>query len=122
MTKEQIARICHQANKTYCETLGDFSQMDWESAPDWQKQSCLAGVEIVLATPKAPASFCHESWMQTKADEGWRYGPIKDAEKKEHPCMLPFHLLPKEQQAKDHLFRSIVLTLAPFFWDSPVEE
>jgi len=36
---EDIARMCHQINKSYCEAIGDYSQVDWENAPEWQKQS-----------------------------------------------------------------------------------
>jgi len=27
MTVEDIAKICHDANRTYCETLNDYSQV-----------------------------------------------------------------------------------------------
>jgi hypothetical protein len=56
----------------------------------------------------APASASHENWMKEKEADGWKYGTIKDPEKKEHPCIVPFEQLPKEQQFKDHLFRGIV--------------
>ena len=43
--------------------------------------------------------------------EGWKYGPVKDAQKKEHPCFLPYAELPPEQKAKDYLFRAVVHAL-----------
>jgi hypothetical protein len=46
-----------------------------------------------------------------KLADGWKYGPVKYPEKKEHPCMVPFAELPKEQQLKDALFRHIVPAL-----------
>lgn len=46
-----------------------------------------------------------------RLDEGWKYGPIKDADKKEHPCMVPFADLPAAQQAKDYIFRAVVHAL-----------
>jgi hypothetical protein len=46
--------------------------------------------------------------MKQKLDDGWKYGPVKDPEKKEHPCLVSFSELPKEQQAKDFIFRAIV--------------
>jgi hypothetical protein len=39
-----IAAICHSVNKAYCEAYGDFSQPDWDDAPDWQRESARAGV------------------------------------------------------------------------------
>lgn len=113
MTPERIARVVHEANRAYCTSIGDYSQLPWEEAPEWQRESALAGVKFVLAYPEAPPSANHVSWYEVKAKDGWRYGPLKDPVKKEHPCMVPFEDLPKEQQAKDVLFRAVVLALAP---------
>lgn len=37
---------------------------------------------------------------------GWFYGEIQDNEKKIHPCIKPYHELPKEQKIKDIMFIS----------------
>jgi len=111
MTKEQIAIVCHEANRAYCQTLGDHSQQPWEVAEQWQRDSCIKGVEFCLENPDAPASANHDSWLAEKEATGWKYGPVKDAERKEHPCFVPYDQLPKEQQAKDALFKSIVAAL-----------
>ena len=50
----------------------------------------------------------HRSWLAEKEGDGWVYGPVKDPERKEHPCMVPFGQLPKDQQAKDFLFLATV--------------
>ncbi len=113
MTVEQIAKVCHEANRALCEALGDLSQAAWADAPDWQRKSAINGVQFVLDYPDAPASASHESWLAEKAADGWTYGPVKDAEKKEHPCFVPYEQLPREQQAKDHLFKAVVSALAP---------
>lgn len=106
-----IARVCHEANKAYCESLGDFSQVDWFTAPEWQRQSAIKGVQFNLDNPDAPASALHDSWLEAKRQEGWVYGPVKDADKKEHPCFVPYEELPLSQQKKDHLFKAIVNAL-----------
>lgn len=114
MKIESIARICHQANKALFEDGGDFTQTDWEGAPNWQKESAIKGVEFRLEHPNAPASASHESWMKEKEATGWKYGPVKDADKKEHPCFVPYEQLPLHQQAKDHLFIAIVDALKTY--------
>jgi hypothetical protein len=106
-----IAKICHEANRAYCQAIGDNSQPAWDDAPDWQKDSAVAGVRFRMDTPSAPASAQHESWMRDKAAAGWVYGPVKDAEKKQHPCMVPYDDLPEEQRVKDALFAGIVHAL-----------
>lgn len=110
MSKKNIARVCHEVNRAYCEALGDHSQLAWRDAPDWQRKSALAGVNLHLSGEHGPEAS-HESWMKQKLDEGWKYGPVKDVEKKEHPCMVPFDQLPREQQVKDYLFRAVVHAL-----------
>lgn len=112
MTAEQIARVCHEANKGYCESIGDNSQPTWEQAPEWQKQSAINGVKYHLSNPDSKPEDSHNSWLKEKVETGWVYGPVKDAEKKEHPCMVPYNELPEAQQFKDKLFISIVRALS----------
>ncbi len=108
MAPGEIARVCHEVNKAYCEALGDTSQPPWDEAPDWQRQSAVNGVQFHLDNPHAKASASHESWLEEKRQSGWAYGEVKDPEKKEHPCFVPFDALPREQQAKDFIFKGVV--------------
>lgn len=105
-----IAQVCHEVNRAYCQALGDNSQPAWEDAPQWQKDSALLGVQLHMGGDHGPEAS-HESWMAQKLADGWKYGPVKDPEAKEHPCIVPFDQLPKEQQAKDFLFRAVVHAL-----------
>jgi hypothetical protein len=107
MKPEQIARVCHEANRAYCIAIGDNSQPRWEDAPNWQIESAIKGVQFRMNNPNASAASAHQSWLDEKMKDGWRYGEVKDAEKKEHPCFLPYYKLPFEQKVKDHLFASI---------------
>jgi len=111
MKTEVIAEIAHEINKAFCEAFGDMSQLSWKDAPNWQRISALNGVEFHLLNPDAKASHSHEEWLKEKIANGWVYGKVKDVEKKEHPCIVPFDNLPKEQQAKDFLFRAVVHNL-----------
>ena len=108
MEDRQIARVAHEVNRAYCQALGDDSQLPWESAPDWQQQSAISGVAFHRANPDATPEGSHNSWMEEKRQAGWTYGPVKDADKKEHPCFVPYGELPAEQRAKDYIFRAIV--------------
>lgn len=105
---ENIARVCHEANRAYCLSIGDASQVPWADAPEWQRASAVKGVEFNIENPDAPESAVHDSWLEEKRAAGWKHGPVKDAEKKEHPCFVPYAELPDEQRRKDALFKAIV--------------
>jgi hypothetical protein len=113
MTIEGIAQVAHEANRAYCASIGDNSQQSWADAPDWQRQSAINGVRFHIDNPKAGPSASHENWMREKVADGWKHGPTKDPEAKEHPCIVPYEHLPQEQRAKDRLFIAVVSALKP---------
>lgn len=112
-----MAKVAHQVNKAYCEALGDFSQPAWVEAPDWQKDSAINGVKFHLDNPDASPSASHDAWLEQKRIEGWKYGKIKDSNKKEHPCFIPYDQLPIEQRAKDYIFTAVVESMKEFLED-----
>jgi hypothetical protein len=77
-----VAGICHAANKAICEAFGDRSQVEWEKAPAWQRESAVKGVLFHMDNPKASPAASHESWMAEKAATGWVYGGVNDADAK----------------------------------------
>ncbi len=112
--KTAIAKACHEANKIFCELIGDHSQVHWEDAPKWQQDSAINGVDFLLVNPDSPPSAQHDNWCAVKVAEGWVYGEVKDADAKTHPCMVPYDQLPYEQRFKDGLFRDIYAALSKF--------
>lgn len=106
-----IAQVAHAINAAYCLSLGDASIPTWDEAGDQHQGSLAAGVEMHLANPDATLEQSHESWLAQKLTDGWAYGEVKDAEKKLHPCCMPYAELPAEQKVKDYLFRGVVHAL-----------
>jgi hypothetical protein len=107
-----IAKVCHDANRSWCAANDDHSQPAWEDAPDWQRESAINGVEHALRNPDATPEDMHSNWMAGKIADGWVYGPVKDPVAKTHPCMVPYADLPEFQRKKDALFLAIVRALA----------
>lgn len=108
---EKIAKVAHEVNRAYCMSLGDGSQAHWEDAPEWQKTSAINGVKHHLENPETTPEGSHNKWLEEKAATGWKYGAVKDAEKKEHPCFLPYSELKESDKAKDFIFRAVVKQL-----------
>ena len=112
MKPEAIAKVCHEVNRAYCQSLGDSSQPEWDEAPAWMKDSALHGVEHHIRHPNTTPEGSHEKWLEEKRATGWKYGSVKDAEKKEHPCFVPYAELKETDKAKDYIFRAVVKALA----------
>jgi len=117
MTVEQLAVVCHEANRAYCKVIGDNNQPPWEDAPKWQRDSARNGVLFHLNNPDASPSQSHDEWLKEKTTTGWTYGPVKDTEKKKHPCCVSYDALPDKQKAKDLLFRNVICALR----DKPIQ-
>ena len=47
------------------------------------------------------AKNVHEVWSQSRISEGWTYGPVRNDEKKETPCLVPYEELPEIEKAYD---------------------
>lgn len=47
------------------------------------------------------AEAVHDSWAAERIATGWTYGPKRDDEKKQHPCLVPYEDLPEGEQAVD---------------------
>jgi len=107
----EIAEIAHEANRVYCESIGDNSQPTWEDAPEWQRESAINGVDAIAKGEITSPHESHVNWLEEKEADGWKYGPEKNPELKTHPCFMPFDELPAQQQFKDHLFFTIVMRL-----------
>ena len=114
MTNEQKIQACaqaaHDANRAYCQVIGDHKQVPWDQAAPWQRAACIKGVTGVLKGNTPEQS--HEAWVKDQKAGGWKHGPVKDAYRKEHPCILPYKQLPAEQRAKDSLYIAVVSAMA----------
>lgn len=107
-----IAGIAHEANRAYCQQIGDDSQPLWRDAPEWQRESALEGVRKIISGDINSPRESHASWMFHKLADGWTYGAVKDPENKQHPCLVEYDELPLEQRVKDQIFFSIVRALS----------
>ena len=110
MNHEQIASVCHEANRAIQIATGDPKPSPhWDDAPEWQRVSAIEGVR--KAVEGQGPEHLHKSWCEFKVADGWVYGPIKDENAKTHPCLVDYSDLPPEQKVKDHVFSAIVNAL-----------
>ena len=53
------------------------------------------------ALAESLARNVHEVWAANRMEEGWTYGPVRDDDKKETPCLVPYEELPEIEKAYD---------------------
>lgn len=103
-----IAQICHNVNKAYCESIGEDNIVSWYKASEDVKESVRIGVKEVIQDSHIMPEEIHDKWVQYKKKQGWKFGKVKDADKKTHPDLVPYNKLPVEQKAKDYIFIALV--------------
>lgn len=109
MTSEEIARVCHEANRAMTHIVADVPvQPPWDEIDADMRASCVKGVEFSLSAPNATARDQHEAWCQERINQGWRWGPLKDTALKLHPALRGYDGLPEGTRRKDAVFRAIV--------------
>ena len=63
-----------------------------------------ASVELpqeLLDLSEEIAKNVHEVWAQNRIAEGWSWGPVRDDEKRQTPCLVPYEDLPEGEKAYD---------------------
>lgn len=63
-----------------------------------------SGIELpeeLLKLTELIAENVHDVWAQGRMSEGWTYGMVKDAGKKETPLLVPYSELPEEEKEYD---------------------
>ncbi|MCK4760712.1 MAG: hypothetical protein KAW12_00835 [Candidatus Aminicenantes bacterium] len=130
-SREILARAIHEKyvkdQKAKGETPADNpSLVSWEDLPGTLKESNRRQVDLMEEKLKtigcciapagslasAPAEFTaeeiesmsiieHRHWVEERTKNGWKYGPVKDAEKKENPWLIPWEELPEAEKEKD---------------------
>lgn len=55
----------------------------------------------ILALTERIAANVHDVWAQGRISEGWTYGPVKDAQRKVTPLLVPYDQLPESEKDYD---------------------
>lgn len=57
--------------------------------------------EELLPLVEEMAKNVHEVWAQARMADGWTYGPVRDDDRKHHPCLVPYEDLPDSEKEYD---------------------
>lgn len=106
MNIEDVAWVCHETIRSFCEANDDFSIMPWHEANDWQIKSSISSVKYLLSKDSIATSDLHDKWVKDKIDDGWVFGDKKNVINKTHPCIVAYEDLSEIDKTKDVLFIS----------------
>jgi voltage-gated potassium channel Kch len=126
---EDIAKAVHERYVRAAQAKGDTvetnpSMAHWEGLPEHLKESNRSQVAdignklrsincaVVPTTDAAPFAFRddevdrlarleHERWLQERTQQGWRYGSVRDDQRKLHPDLVDWADLSDESAEKD---------------------
>ena len=57
--------------------------------------------EELMELTEEMAKNVHDVWSAGRIAQGWTWGPKRDDEKKENPCLVPYEELPEGEKAYD---------------------
>ena len=64
----------------------------------------LSAIELpqeLLELAQVISKNVHEVWSAGRMSEGWTYGPVRNDQKRETPCLVPYEELSDEEKAYD---------------------
>ena len=73
--------------------------MNYKPAP--RDTSGVVLPRSIEALTELLARNTHENWARQRIADGWRYGPERDDERKEHPNLVPYEELSEADKEYD---------------------
>jgi ryanodine receptor 2 len=55
----------------------------------------------ILELTERLAEHAHDIWARQRMSEGWTYGPRRDDQLRQHPCLVPYADLPESEKEYD---------------------
>ncbi|MBR2860358.1 MAG: Ryanodine receptor Ryr [Clostridia bacterium] len=69
--------------------------------PEPADTSSIKMPDELLLLKEEIAKNVHEVWAEGRIKEGWRFGTVRNDDKKETPCLVPYEELPEEEKEYD---------------------
>ena len=113
----EIAAVTHGANRVLQALAGEPISPPWENESELIQESVEDGVLTVLENPGITAEKIHNNWVDFRKSQGWKWGPVKDLDKKEHPDIGPWTALDINAQRKSKVFVAIIMALKETTYD-----
>ena len=75
--------------------------MTYQPSPiDTDRIKLAANIEPLI---EKLAAHNHDLWAAQRIQDGWKFGPRRNDERKEHPCLVPYAELPNAEKEYDRI-------------------
>ena len=103
-SKNCLVTVELESNENYVPHLIDLSDVE-------------LGEELIELR-EAIAEHAHNVWAAERQSQGWTYGPQRDDDKKQTPCMVPYSKLPENEKTFDRdMAMNTIKLLKKLGWD-----
>lgn len=79
--------------------MNDSNEMPYRPQP--ADTSGVVLTDELMGLAERLAENVHEVWAAERLAQGWTWGPARDDSRKQHPCLVPYGLLPEEERRFD---------------------
>jgi len=97
LTPQQLARLCHEADRVLCSMQGDARVSPWETLDEKTQDEVVAAVREVLEHPELTDEARHARWLRQRREAGWIYGPVRSIPGRTDPALLEYGALSSER-------------------------
>ena len=80
-----------------------MTQNPYTSTPTPNDTSDVELSEELLELVELIAENTHDNWAAGRIVEGWTYGPVRNDDLKQHPCLVPYNELPDNEKRYDRV-------------------
>lgn len=102
MTSEQIAQVCHEAERALAATQGNTDIVAWNSLPADHKRLAMAGVQGIINGARTEPRCEHTAYQRNLS--------LNNTTRMS--CCEPYYMLPDFVKTKDRMYNMLALLLA----------
>ncbi len=121
MPYDELPKFMKEDNREAARRIGDVLGLAGlilaprKASQEWsdEEQATIRG--IIEQSLEVLAEGEHDGWVDSRLRHGWRLGPKKNIEAREHPSLKPYAELSEKEKNKD---RNSVLNYVPIIADT----
>lgn len=107
MTYDELPEFMKEDNREAARRIGDVLGLAGlilvprEAGQAWENKEQATILDAIAQNLEILAEGEHDGWADARQRHGWRIGPEKNIEAREHPLLMPYEELSEKEKNKD---------------------